>query len=1039
MSKATPSSFFYKDTTGTIGTTTEYDGESQDETGYNPDDYEEPDDDELLSINAANGSGSGSCEEDDDCGRDRDRHRDRDENLNPSSAIIPSSSLFNDESSSHEEEEEEEEEDEDSIDNNNESMRARAAMLSEYSVAEDTTFDFDDTTTVFTTRSARLMLRHQQQGTHQCIDEEEEEEDEEEEDEEDDDESIAEEEEEEDDDEDNIKVFQTTTSFFTSNAPGVGGGGGGNGSVIQKQEEPQQEGEDDELQQQQQQQQSHQEEWKELLLEQQQHVSQTTVSSSSSSEEQQQDETMSLNTIGSSQLVKRKLQISKEKMISAQHLLQQTATQTQKQKKKSSSSTTIKMIMESITSTIKPLLEIFTIIGVGWMLWPEIVHHWNNNSKNSNNDTRRRSEEGGSGEGRSSTIMEDVPSSFQSIQHRGGYQQQQKQQQQQNQHQQMKSVLDEKEDLMKEIQKLQSEIEWKNKFRRDVVMVDPSPMKRGGYSSNHQQKLLNTFSSLSKTTTKIICNEVDLVLSCWSIIIFGICIFTALRLRKRGNTKKSFPIHRTAVTTFTYATIADKFLNKEIFPVVDQVFKDHTAPDSMIGKTIEGMQRSIEANVGSVRDFVEGIVTAIYGLFHTVILEMILPILVESTKQSIRYVRIFVLAVSAPSSTSQAVEAAVTTLPKDVIITELKNQIKYLTENLRMEEYQHDSLKETMVSIEGTMKGQDNLLYEERMKGRSWRLQYNQMKQELQLYQESQERRHEEIRNEATESTAIENQRLRHEFLNEHIRRRILETRIDVHGNGTMMAVTATASIDTLACARTTMNGGGNDKYDVLPEPILQSFSHNLYKNHILSNVSSDCSSLTKDTGPPRCGSSGDDAVGVDVCHNRGDNFDGECRDDSVERMDGGDAVDSKNKDDEEHDYLFDQLEEQILNNYNTNNNNNSNNSNTSNSNDAVICEQFIAQSKKSTMMWPQPSSSAASRFASHHANRHSFMTAAMPTIAHTPLFSPFLMVAATTTTNSNVSSKNNNSSHIRESGSPTNLMALPFECCRGQEEEIRE
>ena len=144
------------------------------------------------------------------------------------------------------------------------------------------------------------------------------------------------------------------------------------------------------------------------------------------------------------------------------------------------------------------------------------------------------------------------------------------------------------------------------------------------------------------------------------------------------------------------------------------------------------------------------------------------------------------------------------------------------------------------------------------------------------------------------------------------------------------------------------------------------------------------------------------------------------------------------------------------MNNYNNDNSNN-NNTNTNN-NDAVIRERFIAQSRnnKSTMMWPQPSSSAASRFASNHANHHSFMTAAMPTIAHTPLLwnqkhqhlSPFLMATATTTaaaattttTNSNVFSKNKNSSHVHESGSSTNLMAvLPFEYCRGQEEEIRE
>ena len=301
-----------------------------------------------------------------------------------------------------------------------------------------------------------------------------------------------------------------------------------------------------------------------------------------------------------------------------------------------------------------------------------------------------------------------------------------------------------------------------------------------------------------------------------------------------------------------------------------------------------------------------------------------------------------------------------------------------------------------MVCIEGTMKGQDSLLYEERMKCRSWRLQYDQIKQKLELYQENRKKINKEIRNEATESSAIENQRLLHEYLNEHIRRRILETCNDVHGNGTTtMAVPAIASNNTLACTTTMMNGGGNnnngnnDKHAILPEPILQSFSHKLYKNHILSNVSSsDCSSLTKDTGPPQCGGSGcddidielrdgEDVVGVDVCRNRCDNFDCECRDDSV----GTDDVESDTNDDDRHDYLSDQLEEQIFNNYNNDNNNNANNY------DAVIRERFIAQSRnnKRTMMWPQPSSSVA-RFASNHANHHSFMTAAMPTIAHTPL-----------------------------------------------------
>jgi hypothetical protein len=987
MPKATttPSSLFFYTKTNTTGTT-EDDDESAGCNDHDDDYQADNDDDELLSINAANGSGSGSSKDDDD--NDDRRDRDRDDNL------VEERSYYD----------------------NNDSMRVRGAvMISEYSssVAEDTTFDFDDTTTDFTTTKARLLLRQQQQqgisSTHDRIDtivDDDEEEEEEE--------SSTEEEE-----EDNTQDIQTVTSFFTSNP------GGGDGSGIQpeqEQQEQQQQQEEDNGPQQQE-----QEEWTELLVEQE--VNQTESLSSSSSWEEQQDETMSLNTIGSDQIVERKLKLSKDKIMSAQQLLQQTHhTQKQQQKKKSGSS--IRMMIESITACIKPLLEIFTIIGVGWMLWPEFIHRWNNNYKNSNDSTNND---------QTTENNDDVNMnpSYQPIQRRGGYEQQQN-------HQQMKSVLDEKEDLLKEIRKLQSEIEWKNTFRRDVVDPSSPIMKGGGYSSS-QQQLLNSVSSFTKTTAKTICNEVDLIGSCWSILIFGTCIITSRLRKKRIATRKCFPIHRTAVTT-------EKIVKETILPLL----KDHTAPDSIIGNVFQCIQRSIEANAGSVRDFVGKIVTSVYGLFQTVILEMILPILVESTKQSIRYVRIFVLAVMAPSSTSQAVETAVTTLPKDVIIAELKHQIKHLTEDLRTEEYEHDSLKENMVCIEGTMKGQNCLLYEERMKGRSWRLQYNQIKQELELYQENRKKINDEIRNEATVSTAIENQRLLHEFLNEHIRRRILETHNDVHGNGATMAVTATASSDTLACTTTMMNGGNNnngnnDKYAILPEPILQSFSRNLYKNHILSNVSSDCSSLTKDTGPPRCGGSGDDidielrdgedVVGVDACRNRGGIFDGECRDDSV----GTDGVESNTKDDDKHDYFSDQLKEQILNNYNNNNNNNNNDK--TNNDDAVIRERFIAQSRnnKSAMMWPQPSSSLASRFASNHANRHSFMAAAMPTLwnhQHQHL-SPFLMAAATTTagtTNSNVTSKNNNnSSHIHESGSSTNLMVLPFECCRGQEEEIRE
>mmetsp|Transcript_22689 Transcript_22689/g.48141 ORF Transcript_22689/g.48141 Transcript_22689/m.48141 type:complete len:651 (+) Transcript_22689:102-2054(+) len=378
----------------------------------------------------------------------------------------------------------------------------------------------------------------------------------------------------------------------------------------------------------------------------------------------------------------------------------------------------------------------------------------------------------------------------------------------------LKAVLQEKEELERLVLELRSEIEYKNRFRMDVLHSSPTPSGRHPSSiqmPHPTRRTIHGTAWMVRTTIGVTTCELDTLGSCWALLVFGFCLLSSRRYR-RG--------HNPFVSTVDIV--------ERLCSAVHHLARDHVAPalskiHAYLSQALHthvaspecGTGRAIAACLAVFRSGSEAFVGSIEGLVY----ERILPCLARIASRGVACAHLVVNTIAAiewpkrnrNGSTSGSEQRQLPT----ILLSVHEHKVLELEESLRTKTSEQAALEEKLSGLRQALRGKEVLLYEERMKTRSAKL-----KNASATIEGEETRRREKLASEAAAHAAYaeDHRRLLRRFLSRHLLCRQQGDRL--------------RKIDE-------KNAPKSSKI-VLPDPILQGFASAMYLQNLSDLSGSD-------------------------------------------------------------------------------------------------------------------------------------------------------------------------------------------------------
>lgn len=380
----------------------------------------------------------------------------------------------------------------------------------------------------------------------------------------------------------------------------------------------------------------------------------------------------------------------------------------------------------------------------------------------------------------------------------------------------LQNLLKENEELEKIVKELRTEIERNDRFPTRDTQYQHSSNEPIFYHPIGTRKRTRNPGVLRRTIGRTT-NELDLLGSCWALLVFGYCLVSSRRRQKRNN-----PISETIELLEKWSLEANTFVQDDALPalskirayfrteVFDKLHARFLHLDSSTGKSIATLRETLRSKFDAYLKSIE-----------TVVYDQIIPVLVRLTKNGVEQTHAIVAIIAAIEV--PAIKLPTTTLlweapPPTILLSEHDEKIRLLEESVAKEVSKVDNLQGSLEGLQMALLGKESLLYEERMKTRTAKL------AAAKVALEREETRREETRSTreaALEAISDDQKRLLRNFLTEHVSSKQQKERL--------------RKIDEKnAPKKSTI---------VLPDPILQGFASAMYINNV-----SDLSSIEYNT-----------------------------------------------------------------------------------------------------------------------------------------------------------------------------------------------
>ena len=375
-------------------------------------------------------------------------------------------------------------------------------------------------------------------------------------------------------------------------------------------------------------------------------------------------------------------------------------------------------------------------------------------------------------------------------------------------------VLEENEELERLVRELRFKIEQN---QEDPTMLSPTPATYHhiGFdvpttASNSRKRIRSSDAGILRSTVGWTTDELDLIGSCWAMLIFGFCLVSSRRTRRHKN-----PLATTIEMLETATLAAYVFVQDDVKPALSTIhayfdiqgrnlFNQIVDPTSSTGELIASSKVRFT-------QFVEWIETLLY--------DQMLPIAAQYTQRATAFTQDVVQTIASIEFPSNWEELKLLLQRKErpptILMSEHNDEVRRVQESLQRKISQHQALEEKNSDLQKALLGKETLLYEERMKTRSARLDAA----KVTLEREETKR----LESETTRATALalvaeDQKRLLRGFLSEHIMSKQQQDRL--------------RRIDQ-------QNNPKKTSTIVLPDPILQGFASAMYLNNI-SDLSSE-------------------------------------------------------------------------------------------------------------------------------------------------------------------------------------------------------
>jgi hypothetical protein len=358
----------------------------------------------------------------------------------------------------------------------------------------------------------------------------------------------------------------------------------------------------------------------------------------------------------------------------------------------------------------------------------------------------------------------------------------------------LQTLLHENEELERIVRGLRSEIEGKDQFSSPKAAYYPMSM--------HPTRKRIRNAGIIRTTIGMTTNEFDALGSCWALLVFGFCLVSSRRRRRRDN-----PLSTTIVMLEKLHSVTNDYAEAEMLPALrkirmylgNELHELHgriTDPESSTGKAIVTFRETLQSHFG-----------AFVGSTETVVYDRIVPVAGRLTKQGVEYTRLVVNTIAAIEMPKWKES------PPTVLLSEHEEKIQHLEDSLNKETSEHKTLQVKADGLEQALRGKEVLLYEERMKTRSARLEATKVTIER---EETRRRESQDTKTAALAAVTEEQRRLLHGYLGEHILSRQQQDHL----------------------RRIEEKNAPKKSKIVLPDPILQGFASAMYIKN-LSDLSS--------------------------------------------------------------------------------------------------------------------------------------------------------------------------------------------------------
>ena len=365
----------------------------------------------------------------------------------------------------------------------------------------------------------------------------------------------------------------------------------------------------------------------------------------------------------------------------------------------------------------------------------------------------------------------------------------------------LQTLLNENEELERIVRELRSEIEGKHHFQNDIMHSSPT----GTYYpiGIHSTRRRTHNAGIIRRTIGMTTNEFDALGSCWALLVFAFCLISSRRRRRRNN-----PFSTTIVMLEKLYSITNEYAEADALPALRKIRmylgNELIDPESNTGKALVTFR-------DTTRTYFEGVMAST----ETLVYDKIVPVAGRVTKQGVKFTHLAVDTLSTIEMPKWKDS------PPNILLSEHDEMVQQLEESLNKETSAHKTLQVKAEGLEQALRGKEVLLYEERMKTRSAKLEATKVALER---EETRRRESQDTKAAALAAVAEEQRRLLHGFLGEHILSRQQQDRI--------------RRIEEKIVPK--------KSNIVLPDPILQGFASAMYVKNLSDLSSVDCTAFSE-------------------------------------------------------------------------------------------------------------------------------------------------------------------------------------------------